>query len=92
VKVTLHSFLTWALDGDEWWNLNSGNFIPGKEPRYLYWWLQGSQSGSGWYGENCLVSAGIQSFRAVRVTADCRTLRDMQYIYRQIHSVKYNKT
>jgi len=31
VEIQLHDFLTWALDGDEWW-ARLCHFTPGKEP------------------------------------------------------------
>jgi len=45
VEVQLHTFLTSALDGDEWSTSRTGRFIPGKEPPVLVGY------GAGWNPE-----------------------------------------
>jgi len=51
VKLQLNSFLTLALDGDEWSTAGPGRFTPGKESWCpLDWRVGGPQSQHGRFG------------------------------------------
>jgi len=47
VEAWFHSFLTSALDGDEWLASRTGRFAPGKEPRYSFNRRLGATAGQG---------------------------------------------
>ena len=57
VEVKLYSFLTSALDGEDWSTSRPGRFIPSEEPLYpLNRGLDGPQSWSGRFGiEKCVL-------------------------------------
>jgi hypothetical protein len=66
IEAWLHSFLTSALDGDEWSASRSGRFALGKEPRYPFnRRLGGPQS---WSGHNVVIKT-IKLHMCVRVNS-----------------------
>jgi hypothetical protein len=53
VEARLHSFLTSAVDGDEWSASRPGRFDPGKEPRYPFNRRLGGPH--SWTGHNVVI-------------------------------------